>query len=247
MSTDMFKRVSSQHNTHVYNGTIKTDHALTYVTIKEMRRPTVRGRQRQRKLKRKNRKRPHNEPTKLVFEKYQLQMFPEVRMAYASASSAHLGYWCNRVLPQIVDKERTSPQEAIDTAAMDVAKALYTAASASLPTRKLKKRAASRGKYPSKPRYWNSDVTYARRHCQCDPCKHTNTTDSTAHVMLHCAAHATDRREMTNSVNRSLSIAATKNRGRHSRSLDALGSDTLKLQLLLGSTHLSHLRNGSAE
>jgi hypothetical protein len=25
------------------------------------------------------------------------------------------------------------------------------------------------------------------------------------------------------------------------------GSDTLKLQLLLGSTHLSHLRNGSAE
>jgi hypothetical protein len=90
-------------------------------------------------------------------------------------------------------------------------------------------------------------VTYARRHCQCDPCKRTDTTDSTAHVMLHCAAHATDRSEMINSVNRSLSIAATKNRGRHARSLDALGTDTLKLQLLLGSTHLSHLRNGSAE
>jgi hypothetical protein len=65
-------------------------------------------------------------------------------------------------------------------------------------------------------------VTHARRHCQCGPCKHTNTTDSTAHVMLHCAAHATDRREMTNSVNHSPSIAATKNRGRHVRSLDAL-------------------------
>jgi hypothetical protein len=62
------------------------------------------------------------------------------------------------VLPQITDKARTSPQEAIDTAATDVGKALYTAASASLPTRKLKKRAASRGKYPSKPRYWNSDT-----------------------------------------------------------------------------------------
>jgi hypothetical protein len=47
--------------------------------------------------------------------------------------------------------------------------------------------------------------------------------------------------------NRSLSIAATKNRGRHARSLDALGTDTPKLQLLLGSTHLSHLRNCSAE
>jgi hypothetical protein len=33
-------------NTHVYNGTIKTDHALTYVAIKEMRRPAVRRRQR---------------------------------------------------------------------------------------------------------------------------------------------------------------------------------------------------------
>jgi hypothetical protein len=90
-------------------------------------------------------------------------------------------------------------------------------------------------------------VTYARRHCQCDPCKRSSSTDSTAHVMLHCAAHATDRREMITSVNRSLSIAAAKIRGRHAHSLDALGSDTLKLQLLLGSTHLSHLRNGSAE
>jgi hypothetical protein len=52
---------------------------------------------------------------------------------------------------------------------------------------------------------------------------------------------------MITSVNRSLSIAATKNRDRHARSLNALGSDTLKLQLLLGSTHLPHLRNGSAE
>jgi hypothetical protein len=52
---------------------------------------------------------------------------------------------------------------------------------------------------------------------------------------------------MITSVNRSLSVAATKNRGRHARSLDALGSDALKLQLLLGSTHLSHLQNGSVE
>jgi hypothetical protein len=52
---------------------------------------------------------------------------------------------------------------------------------------------------------------------------------------------------MITAVNRSLSVAASKNRGRHARSLDALGSDTLKLQLLLGSTHLTHLRNGSAE
>jgi hypothetical protein len=42
---------------------------------------------------------------------------------------------------------------------MDVAKALaHTAASASLPTRKLKKRAASRGKYPLEPRHWNNDI-----------------------------------------------------------------------------------------
>ena len=75
----------------------------------------------------------------------------------------------------------------------------------------------------------------------------TPLTARRTYVMLHCAAHATDRSEMINSVNCSLSIAATKNRGRHARSLDALGTDTLKLQLLLGSTHLSHLRNGSAE
>jgi hypothetical protein len=34
MSTDMIKRVSSQRNTHVYNGTIKTDHALSYVPLR---------------------------------------------------------------------------------------------------------------------------------------------------------------------------------------------------------------------
>jgi hypothetical protein len=34
MSTDMIKRVSSQRNTNVYNGTIKTDHALSYVPLR---------------------------------------------------------------------------------------------------------------------------------------------------------------------------------------------------------------------
>jgi hypothetical protein len=62
---------------HVYNGTTKTNHALTYVTIKEMRRPAARGRQRQRKLKRKKRKRPQNGPSQLIFEKYQ-QPTPDV-------------------------------------------------------------------------------------------------------------------------------------------------------------------------
>jgi hypothetical protein len=87
---------------------------------------------------------------------------------------------------------------------MDVAKALYTAASTSLPTRKLKKRAASRGKYPSKPRYWNSDIQKleadaksARQEYACaafyDPDKqHRHTADTEAvidenNALLHNA------------------------------------------------------------
>jgi hypothetical protein len=86
---------------------------------------------------------------------------------------------------------------------------------------------------------------------RCIDCNRNTVTKSETRPRIQThkriAAHATDRREMITSVNRSLSIAAAKIRGRHAHSLDALGSDTLKLQLLLGSTHLSHLRNGSAE
>jgi hypothetical protein len=86
---------------------------------------------------------------------------------------------------------------------------------------------------------------YIRRHCKCKPCAH-RITDSTAHVILHCEQHKTERQAMTTEVDRNLSDTARKS-GQQISSLNALGSDTLKLQLLLGSTHLPHLRNDSAE
>ena len=86
--------------------------------------------------------------------------------------------------------------------------------------------------------------SHVQRYCQCKSCT-PRTTDSTAHVMLHCSTHKADRQAMVSTVDRHLRAAARK--PSHIQSLSELGSDTLKLQLLLGSTHLLYLRNGSAE
>ena len=56
--------------------------------------------------------------------------------------------------------------------------------------------------------------------------------DSTAHVMLHCPAHNVPRRVMTAAVGAALS---TPTANAHITSLGAAGTDTRRVQLLLGS------------
>jgi hypothetical protein len=157
LSTDLYAHVTSQCNTEIHNSVVKTNHALTYITIKDTRKPTCRGPARQVKLKRKRRNHAPPAP-QLVFEKYQLQMHADVRKRYKDASSSALAEWSNRELPKLLKKAHTSPQEAVDEAAAEMAEAIYGAARATLPTREGEKRHSTRGKYPSKPRYWNQQL-----------------------------------------------------------------------------------------
>jgi hypothetical protein len=116
-----------------------------------------------------------------------------VRAAGRAAAYAAIRHEAPGETPEYLSHPALSKHERRNTACMRTQCASYVAAHAQ----------------HRKTAMFGPPVAYARRHCQCGPCKRTNTTDSTAHVMLHCAAHATDRSEMINSENRSLSIAAT--------------------------------------
>jgi hypothetical protein len=88
---------------------------------------------------------------------------------------------------------------------------------------------------------------YNERYCQCQSCKHTNVLDSTAHVMLHCTEHTAARNAMIAEVDTALDAVATRRGRQHMRTLNAFGSDTLKLQLLLGSPPYECFQNGCLE
>jgi hypothetical protein len=153
LSEELYGHVTSQHNTTLHNTTIKTDHALIYITIKDHRKPICRGGQRQRKLARK-RRRSVPPAVKVVFEKYQLQMDEGIRTTYAQASNHKLANWITCQLPKLARRARTDPQTAVDEAASGVAAAILEVASATLPTRAVKPVDTSKS-YPSKPRFWN--------------------------------------------------------------------------------------------
>jgi hypothetical protein len=70
------------------------------------------------------------------------------------------------------------------------------------------------------------------RYCTQAQCSGLRVVDSTAHVMPHCPAHNVPRRVMAAAVGAALSAPTTN---AHIISLDAAGTDTRRVLLLLGS------------
>ena len=96
---------------------------------------------------------------------------------------------------------------------------------------------AAHAQHRSDSKLFDAAVPYHQRYCVQPACKRRRLTDSTAHVMLHCPAHAAPRRDMAVSVDAAMVAAAGPGHNPllAAASLAALGNDALRLQVLLGS------------